>query len=85
MDVDDPDGPLPVGDDALNAEVARIEVEIARSRGEVEAELERRWRWRDENIRRKHNYIPFIFNFLKVLAEKKKLEPLIEKARGKGA
>lgn len=42
MDVDDPDGPLPVGDDALNAEVARIEVEIARSRGEVEAELERR-------------------------------------------
>lgn len=81
---EDPEGPLPSGRDALAAEMARLEGEVAQLRGRIEAETHKVRSWRDENIRRKHNYIPFIFNFLKVLAEKKKLEPLIEKAKEKG-
>lgn len=34
-----------------------------------------------ENVRRKHNYLPFIMELLKVLAKKGDLVPLVEKVR----
>jgi len=36
--------------------------------------------WKAENVRRRHNYVPLIYNLMKVLAEKGKLSDLVEKA-----
>jgi len=38
-----------------------------------------------ENIRRRHNYLPFIVELLRILSEQGKLAELVEKAKVKGA
>jgi ubiquitin carboxyl-terminal hydrolase L5 len=69
--------------DKLKRVLLEIDSEIAEVTERLEAEVEKEKRWRTENIRRKHNYVPFLFNFLKILAEKKQLRLLIEQAKQK--
>ena len=75
------DSDLPSDGAILQNMLAMAELDISQLTAKLTTEKVKRKKWKDENIRRKHNYIPFIFNMLKVLAEKKQLKPLIEKAR----
>ena len=53
-----------------DAERAELAANAHAWKEELSRETERRAVWRDENIRRKHNYIPFIFNLLEACAER---------------
>ena len=48
---------------------------------QLHAEREKFQRWHHENIRRKTNLVPFIFNLLELLAEKGQLRAIIDRAR----
>jgi len=57
-----------------------LEEELSSLQRQLEDEQHKMDRWKVENLRRKHNYVPFIFNLLRMLAEKGKLQGLVEAA-----
>ncbi|XP_054736181.1 ubiquitin carboxyl-terminal hydrolase isozyme L5 [Anastrepha obliqua] len=71
---------LSTADDAMETDDDR-QTEIAKLRSKIEYEVEKRKRYKIENIRRKHNYLPFIVELLKMLGEQGQLMPIYEKAK----
>lgn len=48
---------------------------------QLEMEEEKRKQWKEENARRKHNYVPFIVSALRLLAERNELSELVRQAK----
>lgn len=73
--------------DALRLEVTagkktnlEIQPDLNRLAMSVDHEELKIKRYKQENVRRRHNYLPLIMEILKILAEKQKLIPIVEKA-----
>uniref|UniRef100_A0A8C1W9M1 Ubiquitin carboxyl-terminal hydrolase n=1 Tax=Cyprinus carpio TaxID=7962 RepID=A0A8C1W9M1_CYPCA len=69
----------PMDTDQSGNHLSSIQTEIAKYQLQIEEENQKLKRYKIENIRRKHNYLPFIMELLKTLAEYQQLIPLVEK------
>merc|ERR1711972_90602 len=49
----------------------------------IQSEQEKKRKWTIENVRRRHNYFPFILNLIGVLGQKGLLKDLTERAKEK--
>ncbi|KXZ44636.1 hypothetical protein GPECTOR_64g130 [Gonium pectorale] len=67
------------------AQVIEADMEIASLQEALAVEQAKHRSWHDENVRRKHNYLPFLFNMLKLMAERGQMGPLLERARQTGS
>lgn len=76
---------LPDSVDQLKEELFFLRDEANRLGQLIEQESFKHTHWREENARRKHNYIPFILTLLERLADTDRLQPLIEQAKKRKA
>lgn len=60
-----------------------IKFRISEIKDLIKQEERKRIDFKRENTRRKHNYLPFIIETLKILAEKEKLVDLVNKAKSR--
>jgi len=70
-----------LNDSLAKAEAAGNEQVCAQLTQQLAEENEKRRMWAEENVRRKHNYIPFIVATLHLLAQRKKLKGLVHQAQ----
>eukprot|EP00347_Sterkiella_histriomuscorum_P021219 403334786 len=66
--------------ETMQASLTEINQSIINQEMKVQQEIERNQRWKTENERRKHNYVPFIFELLQQLAKKNMLDGLFKEA-----
>ena len=59
--------------------------EIELYRQKINEEITKRQRYHVENIRRKHNYLPFIIEMIRIVAGNQQLVSLVESAKEKSA
>lgn len=71
-----------LGADAMDVDGGQNEIEDLKMM--IQEEEMKRQRYRVENVRRRHNYLPFIMELLKACAKEGLLMPLVEKAKAKG-
>lgn len=75
---------LTTEDEASNAEeIENIRTQMIELRSKLDDELATLERQHQENLRRRHNYVPFIVSLLKVLSQKGHLNDLVTKAKEK--
>lgn len=67
-------------DEEVKEVVNEMRERIAELRGRLDYELSNVERQRQENIRRRHNYFPFVLTLLKHLSERNLLQPMIDRA-----
>lgn len=66
--------------ETMQASLEEIKQSIANQELKISMEVERNQRWKAENERRRHNYVPLIFELLQQLAKKNMLEGLFKEA-----
>lgn len=71
--------------DTLQSLLIQSQDEIDRLKMALQEEKEKRAHWEDENLRRRTDYTPVIFQSLKALAEAGLLQGLVDKAKEKQA
>jgi ubiquitin carboxyl-terminal hydrolase L5 len=79
--IDAVDAKLASIDDTQELERLKMVEERELLEHQIEIEKEKLKRHKSENVLRKHNFIPLIYNFLRILAEKNQLAPLVSEAK----
>ena len=68
------------GKETIEASLSELGSSIAQHEMRIAAETERQAKWKAENERRRHNYVPLIFELLQQLAKKNILETMFKEA-----
>ena len=71
--------------ETLEASQAEVIQSLQVQDTKIATEHQRQANWRSENERRRHNYVPVIFELLKQLSQKRMLKTLFEEAKERKA